>query len=132
MEIKEYNKVDETLLFDMLMAEGDEWSDYYSSEGSKRYIMALASSIVYVAYDNNILCGYVRCRGDNGFGVYIYDLLVEKSYRGNQIGRSLMERVCQDHSNQTVYVMSDVDAYYEKLGYKKAGSIFLVKRREQI
>jgi hypothetical protein len=46
-------------------------------------------------------------------GVYIFDLLVKKSYRGQQ--------------NQPVYVMSDVDPYYEKLGYRREGSIFEVK-----
>jgi predicted N-acetyltransferase YhbS len=58
---------------------------------------------------------------------YVYDLLVRKSYRGNQIGKNLMERMCQGFPNQPVYVMSDVDPYYEKLGYRKEGSIFEVK-----
>lgn len=38
-----------------------------------------------------------------------------------------MERVCQDFPDQPVYVMSDVDSYYEKLGYIREGSIFRVK-----
>ena len=40
-----------------------------------------------------------------------------------------MERVCQDFPDQPVYVMRDVDPYYEKLGYHKAGSIFEVKAK---
>jgi hypothetical protein len=39
----------------------------------------------------------------------------------------LMETVCEDFSDQLVYVMSDVDTYYEKLGYQREGSIFEVK-----
>jgi GNAT superfamily N-acetyltransferase len=54
-------------------------------------------------------------------------LLVRKSYRGRNIGKILMERVCRDFPGQTVYVMSDVDLYYEKLGYRREGSIFEVK-----
>jgi hypothetical protein len=38
-----------------------------------------------------------------------------------------MERVCRDFPNQPVYVMSDSDPYYEKLGYEREGSIFIVK-----
>lgn len=87
MEIKKYSKVDESLLFGLLVDEGD------------------------------------------GFGVYIYDLLVRKSYRGRQLGKTLMERVCQDFPSQTIYVMSDVDPYYEKLGYRREGSIFEVKAK---
>jgi|GEM_PF-2132217 len=29
MEIKKYSKADESLLFDLLVDEGDEWSDYH-------------------------------------------------------------------------------------------------------
>lgn len=100
MKIRRYSKVDEALLFDLLIDEGDDWSDYHGSVGRSKYIKALESSITYIAYDDNLVCGFVRCREDDGFGVYIYDLLVRKSYRGRQIGKGLMERVCQDFPNQ--------------------------------
>jgi predicted N-acetyltransferase YhbS len=54
-------------------------------------------------------------------------LLVRKTHRGKQIGKALMERVLKDFLNQAIYVMSDVDPYYEKLGYRREGSIFEVK-----
>jgi ribosomal protein S18 acetylase RimI-like enzyme len=73
------------------------------------------------------VCGYARCREDDGFGVYIYDLLVRKTHRGKPIGKALMERVLNDFPNQPIYVMSDVDPYYEKLGYRKVGSIFEIR-----
>ncbi|MEG0238772.1 GNAT family N-acetyltransferase [Anaerorhabdus sp.] len=129
MEIKEYSKDDETLLFDLLIDEGDEWSDYYGEAGRDKYMRALESSITYIASEDTFVCGFVRCREDDGFGVYVYDLLVRKTYRGRQIGKSLMERVCQDFPGQPVYVMSDVDPYYEKLGYRREGSIFEVKMK---
>jgi len=110
MEIRKYNKSDEPLLFDLLVDEGDEWSDYHGPAGRNKYIKALDTSITYIACDGDLVCGYVRCREDDGFGVYIYDLLVRKSYRGRQIGKCLMERVCQDYPDQPVYVMSDVNA----------------------
>ncbi len=59
-------------------------------------------------------------------GVYIYDLLVRKAHTGNQIGKLLMEQACRDFPDQSVYVMSDVDVYYEKLGYMREGTIFEV------
>ncbi len=127
MVIKRYSDADESRLFDMLMEEGEDWKDYHGEKGRGKYIKALKSSITYVVYDDDALCGYVRCREDDGFGVYIYDLLVRKSYRGRQLGKMLMEQVCRDFANQTVYVMSDVDPYYEKLGYQREGSVFIVK-----
>ena len=127
MEIRKYNKADEKILFDLLIDEGDEWIDYHGPKGRSQYIKAIESSVTYIACHENIVCGYVRCREDDGFGVYIFDLLVRKSYRGNQFGKRLMDRVCEDFPNQQVYVMSDVDPYYEKLGYTKEGSIFVVQ-----
>lgn len=127
MEIIRYNKDYETLLFDLLEDEGDDWSEYHGVQGKENYIKALDSSITYIACADGIVCGYVRCREDNGFGVYVYDLLVKKAYRGNWIGKTLIDRVCRDFHNQTVYVNSDADPYYEKLGYSKEGSIFKAK-----
>jgi hypothetical protein len=90
MEIRQYSKADETLLFDLLIDEGDDWIDYHGPVGRSKYIKALESSITYIAYDENLVCGYARCREDDGFGVYIYDLLVRKTHRGKQIrGRKL-------------------------------------------
>jgi ribosomal protein S18 acetylase RimI-like enzyme len=129
MEIRRYSKEDETLLFDLLINEGDDWIDYHGPVGRNKYIKALEPSITYIAYDENLVCGYVRCREDDGFGVYIFDLLVRKTHRGKRIGKTLMERVCKDFPNQPIYVMSDVDPYYEKLGYRKEGSIFEVKAK---
>ena len=117
------------MLFDLLIDEGDDWIEYHGSAGRSKYVKALESSITYIAYHENLVCGYARCREDDSFGVYIYDLLVRKTHRGRQIGKSLMERVCQDFPDQPVYVMSDVDPYYEKLGYRREGSIFGVKAK---
>jgi len=129
MEIRQYSKANESSLFDLLVDEGEEWRDYHGVAGRDKYIKALESSITYLAWDDDLVCGYARCREDDGFGVYVYDLLVRKAHRGRQIGKSLLERVCQDFPNQPVYVMSDVDSYYEKLGYRREGSIFEVKAK---
>jgi ribosomal protein S18 acetylase RimI-like enzyme len=79
-----------------------------------------------VAYEGDSLCGYLRFKEDNGFGVYIYDLLVTKSCRGRGIGKKLIEQVCSDYPEEDTYVMSGADGYYEKLGYSREGSIFKV------
>lgn len=129
MTIRRYTKEDEEPLFDLLREEGDDWSDYHGEKGRARYKKALETGVTYVACEDGILCGYARCREDDGFGVYVYDLLVRKSCRGKQLGRILMEQVCTDFPGQTIYVMSDADPYYEKLGYRRVGSIFEVRKQ---
>lgn len=127
MEIKIYSTVDEENLFDMLQEEGAEWEDYWGDSNIDKYKSALSNSTTFLAYEDNEICGYVRCRDDDGFGVYIYDLLVRKSKRGNDLGRTLMEYVCSAFPANTVYVMSSIDEYYEKQGHIREGTIFELK-----
>lgn len=123
MEIRRYTKAYESSVFDLLVDEGEDWGEYYGP-GQTNYVKALESSITYIAWEQNIVCGFIRCREDDGFGVYVYDLLTRKICRGRGIGKRLMERVSQDFLDQPIYIMSDVDPYYDKLGYRKVGSIF--------
>ena len=71
MEIKRYSKTDEPLLFDLLVDEGDEWSDYHGEAGRNKYIKALESSITYIACDKALVCALCALPGSDGFGVYI-------------------------------------------------------------
>ncbi len=91
------------------------------------YREALDVSITYVAVWDGEVCGYCRSIDDNGFYVYVCDLLVAGRFRGQDIGQSLLERLRCDHPAQLVYVMSDADGYYEKLGYHREG--FSLRRR---
>jgi N-acetylglutamate synthase-like GNAT family acetyltransferase len=51
---------------------------------------------------------------------------VVPEWRNRTIGRTLLAQVKKEFSDLNVYVLSDVDAYYEKLGYGKVGSVFEV------
>lgn len=127
MIIRSYKKEDEDRLFQLIRGEGSDW-DCYSAPGSMdRYRKAVENSITYVAYEGETLCGYLRAVDDFGMDIYIYDLLVSKQFRGQELGRKLMEQVCIDHPQRDVYVMSGVDGYYTKVGYERAGSIYVVK-----
>jgi len=128
-KIKRLEKQDETALFDLIRSEGEEWGDYSrDGEAVKKYTNALNNCAVYVGYDGDALCGFIRARDDYGYGVYIFDLLVHKKHRGNSYGRRLIERVCADFSG-AVYVMSDVDEYYAKQGYNKIEGRIIVVRK---
>ncbi|MEA4971040.1 MAG: hypothetical protein VB051_11060 [Candidatus Pelethousia sp.] len=51
-----------------------------------------------MAYDGDVLCGYARCREDGGFGLYVYDPLVKKSYRGRQLGKMPAAQPAADYA----------------------------------
>ena len=133
MKIRAYNKdEDEDMLMKLIEAEGKDWACYSDDSVSDNYRLALDNSITYVAYDGERLCGYSRSIEDCGFYVYVCDLLVMPVYRGRKIGRKLMECIYSDHPNHIVYVMSDVDEYYKKQGFKREGSIYVVTKANKM
>ena len=133
MRIRAYNKdEDEEKLMKMIEAEGKEWACYSDESVSDKYRLALDNSITYVAYEGDRLCGYSRSIDDCGFYVYVCDLLVMSLYRGRKIGRKLMECIYTDYPNHIIYVMSDVDKYYKKQGYKREGSIYEVTKENKL
>lgn len=128
--IRRYEANDESALFALLQREGEEWKGYWQGTGREKYKKALDNSIPYLLFEDKELCGYARCRDDDGYGVYVYDLLVDKSHRGKEYGRLLMEQVCRDFPGDQVYVLGDNYPYYEKLGYAVEGTIYIVKPKE--
>lgn len=131
MEIRKYEKEnDEEKLMKMIENEDEEWNCYSAENKKKKYMAALEKSITYVAYEDDILCGYSRSIDDCGFYVYVCDLLVMPEFRGKNIGRKLIECIYIDYPDRVVYVMSDVDEYYKKQGYRREGSIYEVYKPE--
>jgi len=127
LKIRRYSKADDKDLFDMIRKEGNEWRDYWGPETIDRFRDVLKDSEVFLACDGDGMCGYVRCRRDGVFGIYICDLLVTEAKRGNNIGRALIDHVCSVFPDEAVYVMSDIDGYYRKQGYSEKGRIFTVR-----
>lgn len=124
-KIRRYNPtLDYENLMKLVQSEGEEWKDYLTPT----YRKALENSITYVALIGEELCGYSRSLSDSGLFVWVIDLLVNKNRRGLSIGKNLMECILTDFPGIDVFVMSDVDPYYDKLGYEKEGSIFKVIR----
>ncbi|MCF7832348.1 MAG: GNAT family N-acetyltransferase [Candidatus Marinimicrobia bacterium] len=127
MIIRKYNPTkDFEALMKVIISEGEDWSCYSSVASQEKYAKALENSITYLAFDDGKLCGYSRSFDDNGYCIHVCDLLVQRDHRGKAIGRQLMEILIEAYPDHDIYVMSDVDPYYEKLGYPKKGSIFQV------
>lgn len=111
------------------IAREPEWRIFTEAGVIDMYRRRLAESIAYVCYEGDAFCGYLRAILDDGFAVYISELYVRPEWRSRAVGRSLIARVRQDYSALTVYALSDEDAYYEKLGYARIGSVFEIGDR---
>ncbi len=120
--ILRYQKEHELELLTLLGEEPD-WQSFLTDAAIGRFRKSLLESETFVCVSGGSVCGYIRALVD-GFGVYVSELYVAPQFRGNGFGAKLLARIKQEHPDQDVYVFSDEDRYYEKLGYRRVGSVF--------
>jgi ribosomal protein S18 acetylase RimI-like enzyme len=121
--ISKYTSEHENDVIEAISKEPD-WNMFTHEEALDNYKKSLKNSITYICYKNNKFCGYLRALLDDGFAIYISELYVIPKCRNQKVGQSLLERVKNDFSNLDIYTLSDEDAYYQKKGYKRIGSVF--------
>ena len=125
MEISKYKPEHEEAILAAIKKDPN-WDLFTNDDAIDNYRKSLSESVTYVCYGDGNFCGYLRALLDDGFAVYISELYVVPEWRNRTIGRSLVAQVKKDFGPLAVYALSDEDAYYEKLGYKKIGSVFEV------
>ena len=125
-EVLRYSIEHEDGLLELLKREPD-WDEYTSSHFIETFRQSLLNGDTFVCKHGREYCGYVRAITD-GLGLYISELYVAPPWRNRGIGRRLLEVFKQHNIDRAVYVLSDEDAYYEKLGHRKIGSIFEIGR----
>ena len=125
MKIVRYKREHEDAVISAIKEDPD-WNVFTKEKSISSYKKRLLESVTYVCLENGAFCGYVRALLDDCFAVYVSELFVAPEWRNRTIGRSLITKVKMDYGHLTVYVLSDEDAYYEKLEYRNVGSVFEV------
>jgi GNAT superfamily N-acetyltransferase len=123
MEIFRYKREHEDAVISAIEKE-PSWDIFTNERTIGNYRKRLLESITYVCYENGAFGGYLRALPDDGLAIYISELFVVQNFRNRTIGRTLIAKVKMDFRHLTVYALSDEDAYYEKLGHRKVGSVF--------
>ncbi len=126
MKILKYKLEHEGAVISAIQQDPD-WDMFTNQRSVTSYKQSLNDSITYVCYSNRNFCGYVRAILDEYFAVYISELFVVPEWRNKSIGKMLIKKVKMDFEHLSVYILSDEDAYYEKLGFKNVGSVFEVQ-----
>jgi ribosomal protein S18 acetylase RimI-like enzyme len=123
--IYRYDKSHERELIMLLSKEAD-WNSFTSEGSIDKFRAALLSSETFICKSNSEVCGYLRALVDE-FGIYVSELYVAPSHRNNGFGKDLLSRIRDEHPGKDVYVLSDEDLYYEKLGCERCGSVFKLR-----
>ena len=122
MRVQVYEQRFEQPLLQLLRSEPD-WQLLVNDDVIDAFRRALASGDTRVLLHDDLVCGYVRAVVDD-LAVYISELYVAPAHRGRGLGKALLEKTKSTYPGREVYVLSDEDRYYEKLHYKRVGSIF--------
>lgn len=123
MEIFRYKREHEDAVLSAIKEEPG-WEIFTNEKAIDNYKKRLCASITYVCYENGVFGGYLRAILDDGFAIYISELFVVPEWRNRTIGRTLIAKVKMEFRDLTVYALSDEDAYYEKLSYRRVGSVY--------
>ena len=122
IKLQKYSEKDYPGVLQLIKSEGEEWEQYTIPE----YKINLEKCITHIALVNEKIVGYIRSWDDYGQFICVLDLLVHKDYRGYKIGKMLLNTVQEEYPKMEVYILSDNNEYYKKLGYKVEGSIFKI------
>ena len=123
-KIEQYEFRHESALINMLALE-PEWNAFINVSAIGDFKKALVQSETLVCEIHGEVCGYLRAIND-AFGVYVSELYVAPGFRCQGHGRALLDTLREHFPGKKVYVLSDEDLYYEKLGLERAGSVFLL------
>ena len=106
-----------------LLANEPDWHSFTRDDAIERFKKALRTSETYICVSQDAICGYLSALVD-GFGIYVSELYIAPAHRGHGHGAKLLRQIKQAHLDQDVYVLSDEDSYYQKLGCQRVGSVF--------
>ena len=123
MEIFRYKPEHEDAVISAIK-EDHSWDIFTNERAIDHYKKSLGESITYVCYENGTFGRYLRALLDDGIAIYISELFVVPECRNRTIGRTLIAKVKMEFRHLVVYALSDEDAYYEKLGYRRMGSVY--------
>ena len=118
----------------------DEMLALYQASGINRpiddrermAIMLASSNLLITARLDGKLLGLVRCLTDRAYVVYICDLLVDKTYQQQGIGKALLAAVQQATGPQVQQLLRSAPSamqYYPKVGFSAIDNAFHIQRQ---
>lgn len=107
--------------------------EWYLGKYPDKLIAAMKnSSVVFSAWDENILIGLVSALDDGATTVYIPNLLVNPAYQGQGIGKTLLKMMTEHYKGYLgigLIAEKEKAPFYEHCGFKveeKQVPIFLI------
>ena len=90
------------------------------------------SQVVVTAWDGELMVGFARCVTDLVFNGQINNVVVDLRYRGNGIGRDLIQRILESSKEVTYILRGDPEnqGFYKSIGFKYTDLCLVYKRKK--
>lgn len=109
---------------------------YWGKDKTNEQIkLSIDHSIPFGMYEGKKLIGFARVLSDRTVMAYLMDVFVLKEYRGNGLGKHLMEHILEypDFAEVKTWLLATQDAHrlYEQFGFKPIDypEVFMEKKR---
>ncbi|MGP9802887.1 GNAT family N-acetyltransferase [Rheinheimera sp. NSM] len=103
-----------------------------TEDSARMAIMLASSNLLLTARLDGNLVGLARCLTDKAYVVYICDLLVDKAYQQQGIGKALLAAVQQATGPQVQQLLRSVPSamqYYPQVGFTAIDNAFHIQRQ---
>ena len=91
------------------------------------------SNLIVTAWDNDLLVGVSRSITDWVWACYLSDLAIRDEYKKEGIGKQLINLTKEKVGDQSMVLLLSVPTameYYQKVGFEKQESSFIMNRKE--
>lgn len=101
-------------------------SKLYQSQGwesftEERIVHLLESSHYILIEENGVIIAFLRYLTDDVLTTFIAEILVDKAFRGQGLGRLLVEEIMNLHPKTRLELISEADDFYDHLRFRNVG-----------
>lgn len=107
---------------------------YWANKRSRNIILtSIENSLCFGVYteENNLQVAFARVITDYSTSYYLCDVIVDEKYRGNGIGKALVETIVKDKrlcALRGILATGDAHGLYEKFGFEVDNNRFMGRR----
>jgi GNAT superfamily N-acetyltransferase len=109
------NCIQNNCVYDMLI------NTYWANNRSKEVIeKSIVNSLCFGVYIDNKQIGFARCVTDYSVLYYLCDVVIEKAYRGQGLGKQLIQFITEHEKMKSLIGLlgtNDAHKLYEKFGF---------------
>lgn len=115
-EVRHANHSDEEQIFELYKNEG--WQSFSKS----KIVELLKTSSYLVITEDEKIVAFARYLTDGIMTTFLAEILVLPTFRGQGLGRMLIEEIRNRAHGTRLELISEADDFYEHLGFRKVGT----------